>query len=826
MATFDGCFHCALPIPANCDFTVDIEGASQPVCCPGCKAVAELIRDAGLSRYYTLRETPTPGLGRPEAAADEWQVFDREDMLEAFAERQGDQAQASIFAGGMYCAACSWLIETTLGKTPGVLSAEVNPVTHRVLVTWRPDEIGLGGILGVLSGLGYKPQPLAPDADVRPELVEQRSALKRLLVASIGMMQVMMFAVGLYSGQFQGIDEDMQRFLRFISLFVTTPVVFYSARPFFAGAIRGVRARRPGMDLPVSIAIGGAYVASVYSTFVDGAEVWFDSVTMFVFFLTLGRFLEMRARHRSIDRSAALSSAMPNTVTRIDADEHRVVPASQLVAGDRVRIRPGEAIPADGVIESGTTTIDESVLTGESQPQLKRAGDAVVAGSVNLDGVIEMLVRQTGVDTTLGTIGRLSERARYARPAFVQLADKVASYFVVAILVLAASVATAWYLIDAERAFVVTLSVLVVTCPCALALATPAAFAAAGSRLSELHLLITNGNAVEALARATHVVFDKTGTLTRGMPSVLRVALFDKGLDETRARDIAAALETASTHPIARAFSTPSATLAVSAPKVVVGEGVEGVVEGQHWRLGSLAFVAADATEDTAVDDGATQVFLGTDGRVAARFDIGDELRPDARSALKELETIGLNLVLLSGDRETAVKRVATTLAIREARARCSPQDKLKAIHALQSSGATVVMVGDGINDAPVLAGADASIAPSHAALLAQTSADILMLGESLQPLVTAFRATRQTMRIVRQNIVWAVGYNVSALPLAAAGLVPPWAAAIGMSASSLIVVLNALRLSRFDAHPRKHGASTAGTVTSKPGRGRESLVR
>ena len=466
------------------------------------------------------------------------------------------------------------------------------------------------------------------------------------------------------------------------------------------------------------------------------------------------------------------------------------------------------------------------MLTGESQPQLKRAGDAVVAGSVNLDGVIEMLVRQTGVDTTLGTIGRLSERARYARPAFVQLADKVASYFVVAILVLAASVAAAWYLIDAERAFVVTLSVLVVTCPCALALATPAAFAAAGTRLSELHLLITNGNAVEALARATHVVFDKTGTLTRGMPSVLRVALFDKGLDETRARDIAAALETASTHPIARAFSTPSATLTVSAPKVVVGEGVEGVVEGRHWRLGSLAFVAADATEDTAVDDGATQVFLGTDGRVAARFDIGDELRPDARSALNELEKIGLNLVLLSGDRETAVKRVATTLAIREARARCSPQDKLEAIHALQSSGATVVMVGDGINDAPVLAGADASIAPSHAALLAQTSADILMLGESLQPLVTAFRAARQTMRIVRQNIVWAVGYNISALPLAAAGLVPPWAAAIGMSASSLIVVLNALRLSRFDTYPHKHGASTAGTVTSKPGRGRESLVR
>ncbi len=826
MATLDGCFHCALPIPANCDFTVEIDGKPKPVCCPGCKAVAELIRDAGMTRYYTLRDTPTPGLGRPDATADEWQVFDRDDMLEAFAEREGDRASASIFAGGMYCAACSWLIETTLTKTPGILSADVNPVTHRVLVTWRPGEIGLGGVLGVLSGLGYKPQPLAPDADARPELVEQRAALKRLLVASIGMMQVMMFAVGLYSGQFQGIDENMQRFLRFVSLFVTTPVVFYSARPFFAGAMRGVRARRPGMDLPVSIAIGGAYLASVYSTFTGGAEVWFDSVTMFVFFLTLGRFLEMRARHRSVDRSAALSSLMPNTVTRIDADETRVVPASQLVAGDRVRVRPGEAIPADGVIESGTTAIDESVLTGESQAQLKRPGDAIVAGSVNLDGVIEMRVRHTGVDTTLGTIGRLSERARYARPAFVQLSDKIASYFVVAILILAAGVAGAWYLVDAERAFVVTLSVLVVTCPCALALATPAAFAAAGSRLSELHLLITNGNAVEALSRATHVVFDKTGTLTRGMPSVLRVTLFDTGLDETQARNIAAALETASTHPIARAFSKPSAALAVSEPKVAVGEGVEGIVEGRHWRLGSPAFVAADAPDDTEIDDGATRVFLGTDGRLAARFDIGDELRPDARHALNELKRIGLDLALLSGDREPAVKRVAAALDIRDARARCSPKDKLEAIHALQSAGATVVMVGDGINDAPVLAGADASIAPSHAALLAQTSADILMLGESLEPLVTAFRAARQTMRIVRQNMAWAIGYNLSAVPLAAAGLVPPWAAAIGMSASSLIVVLNALRLSRFEAPPRNERASSAGRIASRPGRGREPLVR
>ena len=336
MATAEACFHCALPIPANCDYSVEIDGESRLVCCPGCKAVAELIRDSGMTGYYAQRELPTPGVGKPEVDASEWQVFDREDMLDAFATRRGDVAEASIFAGGMYCAACSWLIETTLARTPGVASAEVNPVTHRVRVTWRPAELGLGGVLAVLSQLGYKPQPLPPDSDIRPEVAEQRTALKRLLVASLGMMQAMMFAVALYSGQFKGIDADMQNFLRYVSLLVTTPVVLYSARPFFAGAIRGVRARRPGMDLPVSIAIGAAYLASVYSTITVGEEVWFDSVTMFVFFLTVGRYLEMRARHRSIDRSTALSSLMPNTVLRVDTTGTIVVPASQLLSGDRI----------------------------------------------------------------------------------------------------------------------------------------------------------------------------------------------------------------------------------------------------------------------------------------------------------------------------------------------------------------------------------------------------------------------------------------------------------------------------------------------------------
>jgi len=791
------CFHCALPVQRADEFQVEIDGDLQSVCCPGCKAVAELIRDTGMSSYYAMREAPQPGAGKPADDAAEWQVYDRDDMLTAFAEVTDDQAVATIYVGKMYCAACSWLIETTLARTPGVSSADVSPVTHRLRLSWHTNQLGLGGILGTLAKLGYDPQPLAPESAARPEVTEQRAALKRLLVASLGMMQVMMFAVGLYAGDFQGMEANMQRFLRIVSFVVTTPVVFYAARPFYAGAWRGIRSRMPGMDLPVSIAITAAYLGSIYAMLSGGPAVWFDSVVMFVFFLTLGRFLEMRARHRSIDRSTALSTLLPNTVTRLDAGGETVIPASQMLRGDLLLVRPGDSIPADGVLTHGETTVDEALLSGESDPLHKAVGDDLIAGSVNLDGLIQLRVDKTGSNTTLGTISRMSERARYARPAFVQIADRIASYIVIAILLIAVMVAASWYFVMPERAFVITLSVLVVTCPCALALATPAAFATAATRLSDLHLLITNGNAIEALSRASRILFDKTGTLTRGTPTIVSTVIIDDSYEEQQCLQIAAALETVSTHPIARAFSVTANEIPVTDQRVAIGAGVFGTIAGQNWKLGSRTFVAAG---EISVDESATSVYLATEHSLVARFDLEDEIRASARSTLARLKELGLALTLVSGDNAAPVRRVADALDIAESHSNCSPEDKLAIIRSAQASGDTVIMVGDGINDAPVLAGADTSIAPVHGALLAQTSADVVMLGESLQPLVDGVLLARKTMTIVRQNLAWAVVYNAVALPLAALGYVPPWAAAIGMSVSSLVVVLNALRLSRFGA--------------------------
>ncbi len=792
----EACFHCALPVPTDCNLRVDIEGEARPVCCPGCKAVAELIRDSGLSQYYSLREPPQPGTGRPPEDTAEWRVFDRDDMLGAFATRENSCAEATVYVGGMYCAACSWLIETTLMKLQGLEAADVNPVTHRLRARWRRNDVQFSEILATLADLGYEPQPLAPESATRPEVAEQRIALKRLLVASLGMMQVMMFAVGLYAMDFRGIDEEMQHFLRLISFFVTTPVVFYSAKPFFISAWRGVITRMPGMDLPVSIAVGAAYSASVYATFSRGPAVWFDSVTMFVFFLTLGRFLEMRARHRSIDRTAALSTLLPNTATRIVDGESSIVPVSRLLAGDEVLIRAGDAIPADGIVLHGETNVDEALLTGEARPQAKSVGDQVAAGSINLGSLATIRVTNTGNDTTLGTISRLSERARYTRPAFVTIADRIASYIVVALLVVAAIVAAYWSMAAPERAFVITLSVLVVTCPCALALATPAAFAAAGSRLSQLRLLVTNGNAIEALSRATLVMFDKTGTLTRGTPEIAAVVVLDPQYSEYDCRLLAAALETASSHPLARAFALDETLPEVTEHEVDVGRGVGGRIDGRDWRLGSADFAGGGISSE---DSASTHVFLSADGTAVAWFEIQDELRSDAVETVRALHERGIATALVSGDREAPVRRVASELGIETLHFDCTPEHKLQVIEAAQQSGQRVVMVGDGINDAPVLAGADTSIAPAHGALLAQTSADVIMLGSSLDPVVTALRMAGKTMRIVRQNLTWAIVYNALALPLAAAGFVPPWAAAIGMSASSLIVVLNALRLSRFE---------------------------
>jgi len=790
------CFHCGSPLTAAAAFAVRLDGTDHPVCCAGCEAAARLILSQGLGRFYEFRELS----GEPVAGGTHnWAAFDREAALRRYThECAGGERELSLQIEGLHCAACAWLIETSLAREAGVRQIQVNASTARAELRFDPRASALSRLLARIHALGFVPRPLSFAGGAAEGTAERRTALKRLGVAGLGMMQVTTYAVSLYAGLMQGIAPDLEQFLRFVSLLVATPVVLYSAQPFFISAWRSLRARRPGMDVPVALSIGAAYLWSVVSTLRGRGAVYFDSVVMFTFFLLLGRYLEMSLRHRAGWQHDALARLLPDSTLRLGGAAAERVTPDELRAGDRVRVLPGERVPADGRIECGSTDADESLLTGESAPRVRRTGDELTAGTLNLTGVIEMKVTRTGQDSTLAAVSRLLERARGSRPAVADLADRVAAYFVTCVLLLAAGVGLYWLHADPTRAFGTVLAVLVVTCPCALSLATPAALAAATTRLARAGVLVTRGRALERLSRADRILFDKTGTLTRGEPRLEGVLMLEPRLTAQQCLSLAAALESHSGHPLARAFKHLTPLAGVSGIECFAGRGLEGVIEGTRYRIGRREFVlegCARGAAGTADDPGHTSVVLGDTAGILAEFHLTDVLRSDARDTIQRLAALGLSAAIASGDRSGPVAAAARQLGNVAASANLTADGKLALVRALRSEGHRLVMVGDGVNDAPVLAAADVSVAIAAGTELAKVNADLILLGEGLAPLVCAVETSRRLLRIIRENLAWAVLYNLTAVPLAASGLIEPWMAALGMSGSSLLVVLNAMRL-------------------------------
>ncbi|SDJ81486.1 heavy metal translocating P-type ATPase [Microbulbifer yueqingensis] len=797
--TEKSCFHCGLPVPAGSRYSVVVNGTAQPMCCPGCEAVAGAIAAGGLENFYRYRDASSE---RPEPAppSDRWVAYDLPEVQREFVrDWDGDRRIASMLVGGITCAACVWLIEQHLGGLPGVEKVSVNASSHRAQVVFDPQQVTPAVIFAALAEIGYRPAPATAAGSEQLLQREQRTALRRLGIAGLGTMQVMMFAIALYFGASTGIEADMERYFRWVSLLVATPVVLFAAQPFFHGAWRSLRNRHLSMDVPVSLAIGLAYLASFYATVFDTGEVYFESISMFTFFLLLGRTIEMRARHRAGLASGGLAQLLPITATRLTGGAEQQVPVAALQPADVILLRPGDTIPADGEVLEGSSGVDESLLSGESALQQKTAGSRVFAGSVNGDSSLRVQVTAAGESTRLSAIERLVERAQLEKPRQVALADRVAGWFVATVLLAAGGAFLFWWQVDPARAFWIALSVLVVTCPCALSLATPAALAAATLRLQQLGLLVAGGNLLETLPRISRVVFDKTGTLTRGEPRVLEIDCLRDGWDGQRVRAAAAALESHSNHPLARAFRAWRGTAVASDVRIHTGRGLEGRVDGQHLRLGRADFV----WPGLALPEGEGQwLLLGDDSGALAWIAVGDRLRASAVPAIESLSKLGLEVELLSGDQSAEVARVAAAAGIGEFRAGTAPEEKLDRIHELQHRGERVLMVGDGLNDVPVLSGADASVALMSAADLARSRADAILLHGDLQVLPQALALALRCRRIVRQNLGWALGYNALALPLAVCGLVPPWLAALGMSASSLVVVLNALRLSGWRPAP------------------------
>ncbi|MCM2308210.1 MAG: cadmium-translocating P-type ATPase [Sulfuritalea sp.] len=823
MAAAEACYHCGLPIPSDADFTVVIDGQRREMCCAGCQAVAQAIVDNGLADYYRHRDAmpESPREALPQVLA-EFGLFDHPDVQKNFVRRAAGAAgeheqEAALILEGITCAACVWLNEAHVRRQPGVTAIDINYTTRRARVRWDERVTKLSAILEAVAAIGYRAHPY--DIGRAEELAqkERKAALWRLFVAGFGMMQVMMYAVPVYLAQV-GTEGDMtpdiEQLMRWASLILTLPVILYSAAPFFMSAWRDLKLRRVGMDVPVALGVGAAFAASVWATLSAAGEVYFDSVTMFVFFLLTGRYLEMMARQKAARSVETLARAIPAFATRLpgwplstaDIAGERVAVA-ELHAGDAVQIKPGETVPADGFVLDGVSAADESLLTGESLPVPKRAGDALIGGSVNTASPLVMRVERVGEATRVAAIQRLMERAAAEKPRLVEMADRVAGRFIVALLLLALATALAWWWIDASRALWIFVAVLVVSCPCALSLATPAALTVATGALAARGVLVTRGHAIEALARADRFIFDKTGTLTVGRMALVE-AIPLQG-DAGHALALAAALERGSEHPIAKALAAgaaaagTAAVIEVDGLRATTGAGVEGMIAGESWRLGSPEFVAGlhgrevPAAVQAIVGAGDTVIALGSASGWQAFFRLSDGLRPEASAMVTKLAAAGIRLSIFSGDAPAAAARVGALLGIADARGGLSPEDKHAALKALQDAGETVAMVGDGVNDAPVLAQAQVSIAMGGGADLARANADIVLLGNDLQALPQGLALARRSLRIVKQNLVWAFGYNFLAIPLAMAGWVTPWMAGIGMSASSLLVVLNALRLQR-----------------------------
>ena len=716
------------------------------------------------------------------------------------------QWSSHVVIDGMHCAACAFNIEAALMSVPGVQSAEVNATTHRARVVWSESAVRPSGWMEAIAAAGYSARPAADNTLRQVREAETRKALWRMAVAGFCMMQVMMYAYPAYVALEGDMAPDMAQLLRWASWVLSLPVMLFSCGPFFANAWRDLIHRRISMDLPVAVGILITFIVSSAATFEPhgllGDEVYFDSLTMFVFFLLTGRWLELRMRDRTAGALDALMNRLPDSVARRLPDgRFERVAVRRLQVGDVIQVMPGESFPADGTVLEGQTLADEALLTGESRPQSRATGDAVVAGSHNLTASVLVRVDQIGTATRFAQIVELMENASLQKPRLALLADRVAKPFLWLVLLTASAAALWWWTVEPGRALMVAVAVLVVTCPCALSLATPAAMLAAAGTLARRGVLVRQLQALEALSAVDMVIFDKTGTLTRDGQRITEVHTA-AGVSPDEALQWAAALASHSLHPLSRALSAAAAAQARRVPVVGpveerVGQGVQGIdAQGQVLRLGSWAFCQAEA-EGLPTHLQSAQVHLVRAGQWLGSWTFSEDVREDAAETVRRLQSLGLAVHILSGDRPAAVQAVAVQLGIEQAQGGCAPQHKLALLRQWQAAGHKVAMIGDGLNDGPVLAGAHVSVALGQAVPLTQSNADLVLLGDRLSVVADAVVLSRQTLRVVRQNLLWAAIYNAICVPLAWMGWLPPWLAGLGMALSSLLVVMNALRLSR-----------------------------
>lgn len=813
------CFHCGLPVPNNINISVEYQGKNQPMCCYGCQAVSQAIINSGMDEFYKYR---TSSSEKPEEIVPEFlqqlKAYDSAAVQKQFVNQtdEKDTLEVSLILEGITCAACIWLNEKHLNALDGVLAANINYSNHRARVRWDNSKIQLSDILESISRIGYLAHPYDPEQHQLILEKERKQQIKRLGLSGVLGMQIMIFAVAMYTGNWWGMENSFKQSFRWISLLLTVPLLLFTSNVFFKSAYRDIINKRIGMDVPISLGIGIAFTASLINTVNGSGEVYFDSVAMFTFFLLSARYFELGTRKQTSEATETLLNLKPAIATRLkdyagtqssSTEAQENIAVAELHTDDYLLVRPGEVIPADGIIVNGISGINESLITGESLPVTKQVDDPVIGGSTNTENPLIIQVSKLGEDSVLSSIQRLIDEAQHTKPAIAKLADQIASWFISILLTIAAIVAYYWYRVDSTQWLEITIATLVVSCPCALSLATPTAITAASGQLARIGLLPKRAHALETLAHATDFVFDKTGTLTQGKIKLEKTIINETRrntdvISEQQVLRIAASLEANSEHPIAKAILTANQQPLLNVDKLrhTTGQGIQGSIGETRWFIGNKEFVLKHAGcefDDKQVNN-TSKVYLAKEGQCAAILTLSDTIRQEASSLIRKLHLKQKHTHLMSGDISASASSISEQLGIQHCMANLKPEDKLRNVNKLQQQGAVVVMTGDGVNDAPVLAGADLSIAMGNGTQLAAATADMILISNHVEHIYHGYIIATKTLRIIKQNLSWALLYNVLAIPAAASGHIEPWLAAIGMSVSSLVVVLNALRLNRL----------------------------
>jgi len=786
-ATAVVCTHCGLPVPAG---LIDAEAQDQ-FCCGGCRTAFAIIHDHGLDTHHDT----TAGRDGPVAAesgARGFEEFDHATFHELYVRRTPDGlAQVDLYLEGVHCGACVWLVERVPLVVPGVARAELNVRRSLARLAWDDAAVSLSHVARTLDSLGYRPHPFRGFAVDAMRRREDRAMLVRIGVAGAIAANVMLAALALYSGQFGGMDGPYERFFRWVSLLVTTPALFGPGRVFFAGAWASLKTRTLHMDVPIAIALAVGWAQGLANTMTDSGPIYFDGLATLIFALLAGRYLQQRGQRAATDSAELLYSLSPLTARVVEGETARELPAQALLPGMELEVRAGESFAADGTVTSGRSSVDVALLTGESRPVSVGVDDRVYAGTTNVSSPLRVRVDAAGEQSRLASLLRQVEDSVRRRAPVVQLANRLAVWFVAVVLLVAAGTALFWYPRNPTAAIDNAIAVLVVTCPCALALATPLAVSVAIGRAARTGILIKGGDALERLAAPGTLLLDKTGTITES-----RVALAAWDGPEC-VKPLVLALEQESSHPVAagfrRAFDGITAGDACLTTHVA-GGGIEGLVGGQRVIVGSPVFVRKRAASGPELRDPPrhlTPVLVAVDGVIVASAGFGDPVRADARRAIDALRERGWMVGILSGDHPDVVAGVGETLGLRADACigGAMPEEKLRVVRQAGRDG-TVVMVGDGVNDAPAMAAASVGVGVHGGAEACLSTADVYLARPGLEPLVTLTEGAARTVHVIRRNIAFSLAYNVIGATLAVTGVITPLIAAVLMPASSLTVVL------------------------------------